>query len=242
MFVIPAIDLRGGTCVRLEQGDFDRATIVASHPIEVARRFADHGATWLHVVDLDGAKNGAPRHLDVLHDIASHTSLHIEFGGGLRDFDTVERALNNGAARVVLGTAAIENLDLLERACTVFGDRIVLGIDARDGMVATRGWLETTSTWALNLAKTAVLRGAMRIIYTDIATDGMLTGPNIAGLIAMIEGSGVPVVASGGVATEDHLRSIAATGAEATIVGKALYSGALPVGILAHWAAPSVPC
>ncbi len=242
MLLIPAIDLRNGTCVRLEQGDFARNTTVAADPIEVATRFAEHGATWLHVVDLDGARNGAPRHIEVLRNLAAGTPLRIEFGGGLRDFDTVQRALTNGAARVVLGTAAIENQDLLERACAAFGDRIVLGIDARDGMAATRGWLETTKTSALDLARTGVRLGAKRIIYTDIATDGMLSGPNIAGLTAMIEGSGVPVVASGGVAHEDHLHAIAATGAEAAIVGRALYTGALPLSVLANWVGSSQPC
>jgi phosphoribosylformimino-5-aminoimidazole carboxamide ribotide isomerase len=242
MFLIPAIDLRGGRCVRLEQGDFARGTTVATEPIEVAARFAEHGATWLHVVDLDGAKDGTPVHLGVVRDIAANTPLRIELGGGIRDFKTVERALHNGAERVVLGTAAIESPDLLERACAAFGDRIVLGIDARDGMAATRGWLHTTSTSALDLAHMGVRRGVRRIIYTDIATDGMLTGPNIAGLRAMIEGSGIPVIASGGVATEDHLRAIASTGAEAAIVGKALYSGALQDDVIARWSGASTPC
>jgi phosphoribosylformimino-5-aminoimidazole carboxamide ribotide isomerase len=235
VLLIPAIDLRDGVCVRLEQGDFNRNTQYAADPLEVAQRFAAHGATWLHLVDLDGAKNGAPRHLDVLSRLAGATDLNIEFGGGLRDLATVEQALAAGAKRVVIGTAALETPAFLEQACREFGDRIVVGLDARDGLVATRGWLQTSQTRAVDLATTAVTNGAKRIIYTDIATDGMLTGPNLPGLTAIIQAAGVPVIASGGVATVEHLMALSRTSVEAAIVGKALYTGDIPLHALSDW-------
>jgi phosphoribosylformimino-5-aminoimidazole carboxamide ribotide isomerase len=235
MLLIPAIDLRGGACVRLEQGDFDRNTQYAADPLDVAKQFAANGATWLHLVDLDGAKEGTPHHLATLARIAEMTDLKVEFGGGLRDLAAVGQALAAGARRVVLGTAVIEAPGLLEEACCVYGDRIVVGIDARSGMVATRGWVQTSDTRAVDLAGAAVAKGARRIIYTDIATDGMLSGPNVPGLVAMIQAAGVPVIASGGVATTEHLSALAQAGAEAAIVGKALYTGNVPLTALRDW-------
>ena len=232
MLLIPAIDVRDGACIRLEQGDFSRDTRYADDPVEVARRFAAHGARLLHLVDLDGARGGQPRHLEVLRAIAAETGLLVEFGGGVRSLETVEATLEAGAARVVLGTAALEDPDLLRRACAAHGARIVAGIDARDGMVATRGWLSTSAMPALELARRVVAAGCERIIYTDIATDGMLRGPNLPALRALIAAAGIPIVASGGVATEEHLRALAATGAEAAIVGKALYTGDLPLSVI----------
>jgi phosphoribosylformimino-5-aminoimidazole carboxamide ribotide isomerase len=242
MFVIPAIDLRNGSCVRLEQGDFARDTRYADDPVAVARAFAAHGATWLHLVDLDGARSGTPAHLPVLQAIARTTGLRIEFGGGIRDLETVAAALEQGAARVVLGTAALEQPDLLRRACQAYGERVVVGLDARDGMVAVRGWLETSGTAAVDLAVRVVEAGCRRLIYTDIATDGMLRGPNLAGLRAMLASVPVPVIASGGVASEDDLRALAGTGAEAAIVGRALYTGSLPLTLLRDWQEDPAPC
>jgi phosphoribosylformimino-5-aminoimidazole carboxamide ribotide isomerase len=235
MYLIPAIDLRDGACVRLEQGDFGRHTEYASDPLEIACRFAEHGAVWLHLVDLDGARSGAPKHFDMLERIAHNTELKVEFGGGLRTIDMMRRAFAAGAERVVLGTAALESRDLLEAACAEFGDGVAVGIDARDGLVAVRAWIETSDVQASTLAVAAAQCGARRLIYTDIATDGMLSGPNVRGLRAMVEVSGLPVVASGGVATPDHLRELSAAGAEAAIVGRALYSGGLPLTVLQEW-------
>jgi phosphoribosylformimino-5-aminoimidazole carboxamide ribotide isomerase len=237
MFLIPAIDLRDGRCVRLEQGDFTRGTTYADDPLEVAARFAAHGAHWVHLVDLDGAREGAPRHLEVLHTLAREIDLQIEFGGGLRTLDAVAAALQAGAARVVLGTAALEQPELLAAACTAFGEQIVLGLDVRDGLVATRGWTTTTATPAITLAQQVAAAGVRRIIYTDIARDGMLQGPNLAALRTLLAAVDIPVVASGGVATPQHLAGLAATGAEAAIVGKAFYSGALPLSVLREWTA-----
>jgi phosphoribosylformimino-5-aminoimidazole carboxamide ribotide isomerase len=235
MLLIPAIDLRNGVCVRLEQGDYGRDTRYADDPLAVAASFSAHGARWLHVVDLDGAKEGAPRHLEVLAAIARRGDLLVEFGGGLRDLETVEAALAAGASRVVLGTAALEDPALLQAACAAHGERIAVGLDARDGMVAVRGWTETSGTPAIDLARAAVTAGCARLIYTDIATDGMLRGPNLAGLRALLDAVAVPVVASGGVATIDHLRDLAEAGAEAAIVGRALYTGDLPLAVLRDW-------
>jgi phosphoribosylformimino-5-aminoimidazole carboxamide ribotide isomerase len=235
MFVIPAIDLRGGSCVRLEQGDFARDTRYADDPVAVAQEFEAYGATWLHLVDLDGARSGTPAHLALLRAIAQQTSLQIEFGGGIRSLNAVADALDHGAARVVLGTAALEQPDLVTEACGEYGERIVVGLDARNGRVAVRGWLETSSTQAVDLASRVVDAGCIRLIYTDIATDGMLRGPNLEGLRILLATVAVPVIASGGVATEDDLLALAQAGAEAAIVGKALYTGSLPLAVLREW-------
>lgn len=235
MLLIPAIDLRHGQCVRLEQGDFERDTHYSTDPLEVARRFEARGATWLHLVDLDGARDGEPRHIDVLEQIASRTRLKVEFGGGLRSSAAIEQALGAGAARVVLGTAALEDADLLARMISVHAAVVAVGIDARNGYAAVKGWVETSGKRAVDAAADVVRAGARRIIYTDIATDGMLAGPNVDGLRTMIAAVSVPVVASGGIASESQLELVAAAGAEAAIVGKALYTGALSLSTLQRW-------
>jgi phosphoribosylformimino-5-aminoimidazole carboxamide ribotide isomerase len=235
MLIIPAIDLHQGACVRLEQGDFARHTVYDSDPLAMAKRFAEAGSRWLHLVDLDGARQGQPRHLPILERISAETELLVEFGGGLRTYEAVAEALAAGATRVVVGTAALEGGILLARLCADFGDRIAVGVDARDGLVATRGWLRTSTVSSTDLAALAVKAGASRLIYTDIATDGMLQGPNIPGLRAMIAASSLPIVASGGMATLDHLHAAAQAGAEAAIVGKALYTGAIPLDTLRDW-------
>ncbi len=235
MYLIPAIDLRDGACVRLEQGDFSRDTRYADDPLLVARQFADHGARVLHLVDLDGAREGKSCHLEVLARLARETSLRIEFGGGLRDMEAIGRALDSGASRVVLGTAAIENPDLLAAACAAHGDRIAVGIDARRGLVAVRAWLNTSDVTVLELAAAVTEAGCRRIIYTDIATDGMLSGPNLPALRSLLAAVSVPVTASGGIANQTHLQDLAEAGAESAIAGKALYSGSLPLSAIADW-------
>jgi phosphoribosylformimino-5-aminoimidazole carboxamide ribotide isomerase len=235
MFLIPAIDLRDGACVRLEQGDFSRDTRYADDPLVVARQFAEHGARVLHLVDLDGAREGQSRHLEVLGRLARETSLQIEFGGGLRDMEAIGRALDAGATRVVLGTAAIENPDLLAAACAAHGERIAVGIDARKGLVAVRAWLTTSEVSVLQLAAAVTAMGCRRIIYTDIATDGMLSGPNLPALRSLLAAVTIPVTASGGIANQTHLRELAEAGAESAIAGKALYAGSLPLSAIADW-------
>ncbi len=225
--VIPAIDLRGGRPVRLYQGDFARETVYGDDPVAVARAWADAGAPRLHVVDLDGARDGAPRHLPVLEAIAAAIDVPIEFGGGIRTRASADAALAAGAERIVVGTAAVEDPALARALATALGPRLVLGVDARDGLVATRGWQTSSTVAASDLAREARGWGVQRIIYTDVTRDGTLTEPNYASLAAMLGAAGLPVIASGGVAQIEHLRRLRALGAEGAIVGKALYDGAI---------------
>jgi phosphoribosylformimino-5-aminoimidazole carboxamide ribotide isomerase len=225
--VIPAIDLRGGRAVRLYQGDYARETVYGDDPVAVARAWADGGAPRLHVVDLDGARAGAPAHLAALQAIVAAVAVPVEFGGGIRTRAAAEAALAAGAARVIVGTAAVEDPALARELAAALGPRLVLGVDARDGLVATRGWLSGSGVAATELVAQAAEWGVQRVIFTDIARDGTLTEPNYASLEAVIAAAGVPVIASGGVAHLEHLRRLRALGAEGAIVGKALYDGAL---------------
>jgi len=225
--VIPAIDLRDGRAVRLYQGDYAHETVYADDPVAVARGWAAAGAPRLHVVDLDGARAGEPRHLTVLQAIAAAVSVPVEFGGGIRTRAAAEAALAAGAERVIVGTAAIEDPALAAALAAALGPRLVLGVDARDGRVATRGWETASSVAATDLAARARTWGVQRLIYTDIARDGTLTEPSYASLAAVIAAAGLPVIASGGVARVEHLRRLRALGTEGAIVGKALYDGAV---------------
>jgi phosphoribosylformimino-5-aminoimidazole carboxamide ribotide isomerase len=225
--VIPAIDLRGGRPVRLYQGDYARETVYGDDPVAVARAWAAGGAPRLHVVDLDGARAGAPAHLAELAAITRAVAVPVEFGGGIRTRAAAEAALAAGAERVIVGTAAIEDPALARELAAALGPRLVLGLDARDGLVATRGWQSRSAVAATELVARAAEWGVQRVIFTDIARDGTLTEPNYASLAAVIAAAGLPVIASGGVAHVDHLRRLRALGAEGAIVGKALYDGAL---------------
>jgi len=225
MLIIPAIDLKDGQCVRLYQGDYRQLTVYDADPVAVARRWQAAGARWLHVVDLDGAAAGAPQNLAAIKAIASATAIPVEVGGGVRDVATLGEVLALGVARVVLGTAAVEDPVLVGTACCKWGERVVVGIDARDGLVATRGWRETTSVPALTLALQMIELGVRRFIYTDIARDGTLTQPNYAEVAKLVQSVPVPVIASGGVASLEHLRRLAALGVEGAIIGKAIYTG-----------------
>jgi phosphoribosylformimino-5-aminoimidazole carboxamide ribotide isomerase len=229
--VIPAIDVLGGRCVRLAQGDYARATVYRDDPAEQAAEFAAQPIRRLHVVDLDGAREGRPRNADAIRRIvASVGSLPVQMGGGLRSLEAIDAALALGVDRVVLGTAALRSPELLASACRRHPGRIAVGIDARDGRVAVEGWLETTGTLALDLGKRARDAGAAAIVYTDIARDGMLSGPNLEATAALAEGVGLPVIASGGIGSEDDLARAAALaprGLAGAIVGRALYTGAV---------------
>ena len=226
--IIPAIDLKGGQAVRLVQGDFDRATVFGDDPPAVARRWAEAGATRLHVVDLDGSKAGAPAQLHVVRAIVGAVEIPVQLGGGLRSIEHLEAAFDAGLERVILGTAAVEDPTLLDAALARFGERIVGGIDARDGIVAVRGWVDTSGKDALELARELARRGVKTIVYTDIQRDGMLQGPNVEAMATMIEAvPGVAVIASGGVSDLGDLVALAETGAAGAIVGKALYTGAI---------------
>jgi len=226
--IIPAIDLRDGRCVRLVQGDFDRATVYGDDPPTMARRWADAGAKRIHVVDLDGSKAGRPVQLPVIERTVAAVDVPVQLVGGIRSLPDVEAALAVGLDRVIVGTAAIEDPVFLDTALARFGERIVVGIDARDGMVAVRGWLDTSSVGALDLARDVAARGARTIVYTDIGQDGTLAGPNLDAMRGMAEAvPDVAVIASGGVGTLEHVLALAETGTVGVIVGKAIYAGTL---------------
>lgn len=228
MIILPAIDLRNGKCVRLLQGRLEDETVFADDPVEMARRWQENGAEYLHLVDLDGAFQGAPVHLPVVQKIKEATGLPVELGGGIRDMATIAKVLASGVDRVILGTVAVSNPELLANACAEFGERIVLGLDARDGKVAIKGWVDVTEKSAVELACELKEKGVRRIIFTDISRDGMLSGPNLKSIEELASKTGIPVIASGGVnvlADIVNLKKIA--GVEGVITGKALYTGSL---------------
>ena len=227
MIVIPAIDILGGQAVRLLRGDYDHVTETRGDPLALARQWAAAGASLLHVVDLDGARAGRPVNAAAIAALCRAVPVPVQVGGGLRTLHDIAAALDNGAARAVLGTAALTDRALLRQALQTWGDHIAVGIDARDGFVAIQGWREGSATPATDLARDVAEMGARHIIYTDIARDGALSGPNIPALKAIIAAAGVPIIASGGVGTLDHLRQLRDSGAAGAIVGRALYSGAL---------------
>lgn len=231
MIVIPAIDLRGGKCVRLLHGDFARETVYGDDPVAMARHWAEAGATILHVVDLDGAAVGSPQQTALIAAICAAIPIPVEVGGGLRTLADIETTIAAGAHRIVLGTAAIENPALVTAALAAYGpERIVLGLDARDGYVATGGWLETSNVRAVDLARAMEERDVHRVVATDIARDGARTGPNVA-FLAEVATSGLAVIASGGVKDRSHLTLLATIpGVEAVITGTALYTGDLILG------------
>ena len=228
MEVIPAIDLLDGKCVRLYQGDYDRASIFNDNPVEVARQFAEEGATRLHVVDLDGAKAGKSVNLSVIEAIASAIEVPVQVGGGLRDRAGVVRLLETGVRRAILGTVAVEKPELVTELCNEFPQQIAIGIDARNGKVATRGWLETSEVAATDLAQRMAQQGAAAIIYTDIHRDGTLSGPNMNALRELAQAIEIPVIASGGVSSLTDLLSLLSLeslGVTGAIVGRAIYTG-----------------
>jgi phosphoribosylformimino-5-aminoimidazole carboxamide ribotide isomerase len=224
--VVPAIDLRGGRCVRLVQGDYDRETVFSDDPVEFARRWEASGARRLHVVDLDGARDGLPAQRDVIGAIVAALAIPVQVGGGIRAIEHAAALLNVGVDRVILGTAAIEQPELVDELLAAHGpQRIVIGVDARDGMVATRGWTATSDVRAEDLIARMRERGVERIVYTDIDRDGTLVAPNFEAIGRMAQ-LGVMIVASGGVAKVEHLRTLATIpGVDEAIVGRALYTG-----------------
>ncbi|MEE2679625.1 MAG: 1-(5-phosphoribosyl)-5-[(5-phosphoribosylamino)methylideneamino]imidazole-4-carboxamide isomerase [Myxococcota bacterium] len=229
--VIPAIDLLGGRCVRLAQGRYDEATVYGEDPAAVAERFAGHPIARLHVVDLDGAKAGRPVNAEAVRSIVSRAGgVPVQLGGGVRSLDAVAEALDWGLDRVILGTVALRDPELVRRASQRHPGRIVVGIDAKDGRVAVEGWLETSETRAVELAPRFEAAGVAAIVYTDIGRDGMLTGPNLEATAELAEAVSIPVIVSGGVASEDDLVRAAALvdrGIAGAIVGRALYTGAV---------------
>lgn len=230
MIVFPAIDIRGGKCVRLLEGRFDAETIFADDPAEMARRWAAEGAEYLHVVDLDGARAGAPQNLAIVKRIVAVTGLPVQLGGGIRSLESIAAILAAGVARVILGSVAVKEPELVKAACKTYGERIVVGIDARDGVAAVEGWGVSGGVRAEELAARMAAAGVARIIYTDISRDGTLGGVNVAATRALAKAAGIPVIASGGVASVEDIaavRAAEADGVEGVIVGKALYTGAV---------------
>jgi phosphoribosylformimino-5-aminoimidazole carboxamide ribotide isomerase len=225
MEIIPAIDLRNGKCVRLYQGDYEKETVFSDDPVSVALRWQSEGAKRLHLVDLDGAARGELCNLDAIEKIATAVEIPVQVGGGVRSLETIEQLLELGVGRAILGTVAVEDPGLAEEACQRFGDQIIIGIDARDGRVATRGWLQQSKVTAGELAARMVGLGARRFIYTDISRDGTLTSPNFEAVAEFLSQVSVPVIAAGGISSVEHLPRLAALGAEGAIVGRAIYTG-----------------
>lgn len=227
MLLFPAIDLRGGRCVRLRQGDYSQETIFGDDPSLVARRWVDLGAAFLHLVDLDGAKEGRPVNGESIRAIVAAAPVPCQLGGGLRSEEHIREALSWGVERVILGSRAAKDPAWLERVSRAFPAQVVLGIDARDGQVATEGWLETTGKSALDLARHCQTWPLAGIVYTDISRDGMLAGPNLTALSEIVNAVKLPVIASGGVTTLHDVRAVREAGAAGCIIGRALYEGKL---------------
>ncbi len=226
MEIIPAIDIRGGKCVRLIQGDYAREMVFGDDPVAMAKHWDEHGATRLHVVDLDGAREGEPRNLEVVERIAGAVRMPVELGGGIRTEEMARRALAAGVDRVIVGTAALDKAAAL-RFAEALGDALVVGIDARDGRVAVRGWLETSDIRAVDLGREMAALGVKWIVFTDIGSDGMLQGPNLCALQEMVSGVDADIIASGGVSSLDDIKAVRDAGAAAAIIGRALYEGRL---------------
>jgi phosphoribosylformimino-5-aminoimidazole carboxamide ribotide isomerase len=244
MIILPAIDLKGGRCVRLEQGMPDKEKVYSGDPAEMARTWARRGAQWLHVVDLDGAFAGEPKNLTALKAIRAAVDIPIQFGGGNRTLDTLERVFALGIDRLVLGTAALREPEFLRAACGRFGDRTAVGIDARGGKVAVKGWSDVTDTDAVDFADEVARQGAGLIIYTDIARDGMMSGPNTNALKRMAESVSIPVIASGGISQLSDVSDICGLvpgRIVGMIIGKALYEGAFTLESALHIAVAGNP-
>jgi len=223
--IIPAIDIRQGQCVRLYQGNFDQETVFSDDPVEVALQWQSLGAPRLHIVDLDGALSGEVHNLDIITEIASAVLVPTQLGGGIRQLKTIERLLKAGVERVILGTAAVEDPNLIKQACQRFRESIIVGIDARDGYISTHGWRQETELKVVELAQAMLKVGVRRFIYTDINRDGTLTEPNFSATAELVNAVKQPVIASGGISSLNHLKMLRALGVEGAIVGKALYTG-----------------
>ncbi len=227
MEIIPAIDILAGRCVRLYQGDYQQAEVFSEDPLEVARRWYDAGARFLHLVDLDGARSGEPQNLKVIEAIARSVPVHVQVGGGLRDRNTMLAMLGTGVSRIILGTVAVEAPQLVADICAEFPGQVLAGIDARNGKVATQGWLTTSEVLATDLALRMAKIGIAGIVYTDIHRDGTLQGPNLEAIKHLVQTVDVPIIASGGISSIDDLFNLMALGVRGAIIGKAIYNGTL---------------
>lgn len=227
MIIFPAIDIKGETCVRLYQGDMNSAEQVAESYLDTAQAFVRAGATWIHMVDLDGACAGTRKNAHIFEAVAAQTPLKVEVGGGIRTLADVEYYLSRGISRVVIGSAAVKNPKLVRDACRAFGEQIAVGIDARGGMVATEGWVETSEVSYLTLAKEMEQAGVRTLIFTDIDRDGMLSGPNLTQLCALDAAVSCQVVASGGIKDMQDILALKEAGLYGAICGRSIYKGTL---------------
>lgn len=227
MIILPAIDIKDGNCVRLKKGDFSTVHKVAEDPVKTALHFKECGASWLHTVDLDGAKDGEPKNSDVFFEIAKQSGLKVELGGGIRSIDTVEKYLSGGISRVVLGSAALKNPQLVKAAVKEYGDKIAVGIDCKNGYAASEGWLESSGLYFTELAEAMEKSGVRYVIFTDIARDGMLSGPNLEQLKELKAAVGMNVIASGGINDINDISELCKIGVYGAICGKSIYSGTL---------------
>lgn len=225
MIILPAIDLRDGKCVRLYQGKFEKSEVVGEDPLKVALEFRRVGAEYIHMVDLDGALNGKIKNLDVILNIVKTVGIPVELGGGIRDMETVDMLVEGGVSRVILGTAALKNPDFVKKAVKRHGDKIAVGIDAKDKKVAVNGWLDVSSVDYIDFARQMENIGVKTIIFTDISKDGTLQGPNIEQLSEINDNVGCNIIASGGIKNIDDLKHISEMGIYGAITGKAIYSG-----------------
>jgi len=225
--IIPAVDIKGGRCVRLFQGDYEQETVFSDDPLEVALKWQARGAPRLHIVDLDGARAGELRNLGIIREIARAMLVPVQLGGGIRRLETIEAVLKEGVERVVLGTAAVENAELVTEACRKFPGSIVVSVDAQEGQIAIQGWQKATELTALSFMRAMIKLGVKRFIYTDISRDGTLTEPNFNAISEVIDATRAPVIAAGGISSLNHLKMLKKLGAEGAIVGRALYTGAI---------------
>ncbi|AEV70364.1 1-(5-phosphoribosyl)-5-[(5-phosphoribosylamino)methylideneamino]imidazole-4-carboxamide isomerase [Acetivibrio clariflavus] len=225
MIIYPAVDIRGGKCVRLTQGEFNKETVYSDNPVEMALKWEKTGAQYLHVVDLDGARTGMSQNIDVIGEIAEKVKIPVQLGGGIRTIEIIETLLGKGIERVILGTSAVKNPELVKHAVKTFESRVVVGIDAKDGMVAIEGWEKTSEFKAIDFAKRMEDIGVKTIIYTDISRDGMLNGPNLRAMEDMVKAVNIDIIASGGVGKIEDIKNLKETGVSGVIVGRALYTG-----------------
>ena len=230
--IYPAIDMRGGKCVRLIQGDYDQETVYGDSPFDMAKKFADEGAEWIHMVDLDGAKEGSRINDEFVIAVAEKLDAKVQVGGGIRSKEDIEHYLNRGVDRVIIGSIAVSNTELVKEWLAEYGNKIAIGLDAKDGYVATHGWLETSALKAVDLGKELAEAGAETFIFTDIATDGMLSGPNVEAVVDLAEQTGKSVIASGGISSLDDLKRLKqyeSRGVSGAICGKSIYTGKFTV-------------
>ncbi len=227
MRIYPAIDIKDGKAVRLVQGDFDKVTVFNDNPTNVAKTWIDSGATYIHIVDLDGARYGKSFIIDILKEISSKYDILVQTGGGVRTIEDIKSRINAGASRVIIGTAAIKNPELVKKAIELYGDKIAVGVDAKNGMVAIKGWEEISNITTIDLCLRMKKYGIKTIIYTDISKDGMMRGPNIKSTKELIEKTKMDIIASGGVSKINDLENIYNINAKGVIIGKALYNGSI---------------